>query len=155
MASNVERPIIMPLSNPTSRSEARPQDLANWTDGRALVATGSPFPPMKLADDTEVPVAQCNNVYVFPGVGLAVTAVRASRVTDTMLTVAAAAVADTAPIQHDPRGALLPPRTGLAETATAVAKAVARAAVADGVASELSDDEIDKAIETTRWVPGG
>jgi malate dehydrogenase (oxaloacetate-decarboxylating) len=109
---------------------------------------------MKLADGTEIPVAQCNNVYVFPGIGLAVTAVRASRVTDTILTVAAAAVAATAPIQSDPRGALLPPRTGLADTATAVAKAVARAAVADGVAPELSDDEIDKAIASTRWIPG-
>jgi malate dehydrogenase (oxaloacetate-decarboxylating) len=154
MASRVDRPIIMPLSNPTSRSEARPQDVADWTDGRALVATGSPFPPMQLADGTEIPVAQCNNVYVFPGIGLAVTAVRAGRVTDTMLTVAAAAVAETAPIQRDPRGALLPPRTDLADTATAVATAVARAAVTDGVARSLSEKEIDTAIETTRWVPG-
>jgi malate dehydrogenase (oxaloacetate-decarboxylating) len=154
MAKGAERPIIMPLSNPTSRSEARPQDLADWTDGKALVATGSPFPPMRMPDGTQVPVAQCNNVYVFPGIGLAVTAVRATRVTDPMLTVAAAAVAASAPIQDDPNGALLPERVRLADTAVAVARAVARAAVADGVAPRLGDDEIDRAIEATRWTPG-
>jgi malate dehydrogenase (oxaloacetate-decarboxylating) len=154
MAKGTERPIIMPLSNPTSRSEARPQDLADWTEGKALVATGSPFPPMRTSDGTPVPVAQCNNVYVFPGIGLAVTAVRATRVTDSMLTVAAAAVAASAPIHNDPSGALFPARTHLADTAVGVARAVARAAVADGVAAKLSDDEIDKAIQATRWLPG-
>jgi malate dehydrogenase (oxaloacetate-decarboxylating) len=91
MAAHVDRPIIMPLSNPTSRSEARPQDLADWTDGRALVATGSPFPPMKVGR-VDMPAAQCNNIYVFPGIGLAVTAVHAVRVTDAMLTAAATAI---------------------------------------------------------------
>ena len=85
----------MPLSNPTSRSEARPQDLADWTEGRALVATGSPFAPMQVGD-ASIPVAQCNNIYIFPGIGLAVTAVRATRVTDAMMTAAAAAVGDAA-----------------------------------------------------------
>ena len=85
----------MPLSNPTSRSEARPQDLADWTEGRALVAAGSPFPPMP--GDASIPVAQCNNIYIFPGVGLAVTAVRATRITDAMMTAAAAAVRETPP----------------------------------------------------------
>jgi malic enzyme len=88
IAAYAKRPIIMPLSNPTSRSEARPQDLADWTEGRALVAAGSPFPPMRLGD-AGIPVAQCNNIYIFPGVGLAVTAVQATRVTDAMMTAAA------------------------------------------------------------------
>jgi malate dehydrogenase (oxaloacetate-decarboxylating) len=153
MAEQVERPIIMPLSNPTSRSEARPQDLADWTQGRALVATGSPFPPMRIGGDRDMPVAQCNNVYIFPGIGLAVTAVHASRVTDSMMTVAAAAVAGAAPIHDDPRGALLPARNHLGDTATAVARAVARAAVEDGVAPKRTDEEIDQAISTTRWTP--
>ena len=98
VAAHVKRPIIMPLSNPTSRSEARPQDLADWTEGRALVAAGSPFPPMRVGD-ASVPVAQCNNIYIFPGVGLAVTAVRATRITDAMMTAAAAAVGRS---RHDP-----------------------------------------------------
>jgi malate dehydrogenase (oxaloacetate-decarboxylating) len=152
VAAHASRPIIMPLSNPTSLSEARPQDLADWTDGRALVATGSPFPPMRVGD-ASIPVAQCNNIYIFPGVGLAVTAVRATRVTDAMMTAAAAAVGDAATIRHDPHGTLLPDRAQLAGTATAVARAVAKAAVADAVAPALTDDQIDQAIDRTRWRP--
>jgi len=152
MAAHAPRPIIMPLSNPTSRSEARPQDLAEWTGGRALVATGSPFPPMTV-HGRHVPVAQCNNVYVFPGVGLGVVAVRATRVTDAMMTAAATAVCEQAPIHHDAAGMLLPERSKLVETATAVARAVARAAVAGGVAPQLSDEQIGEAIQRTRWVP--
>ena len=152
MAAHTRRPIIMPLSNPTSRSEARPQDLADWTEGRALVATGSPFPPMKVGD-ASIPVAQCNNVYVFPGMGLAVTAVRATRVTDAMMTAAAAAVSGQASIHRDHRGTILPDQAHLVDTATAVARAAARAAVADGVAPELSGTRIDEAIEQARWRP--
>ena len=152
MAAHVSRPIIMPLSNPTSRSEARPQDLADWTDGRALVATGSPFPTMKIGD-INVPAAQCNNIYVFPGIGLAVTAVHATRVTDAMMTAAATAIGAGATIHRDPHGTLLPDRADLADTATAVATAVARAAVTDGVASALSEDQIDHVIRRTRWLP--
>ncbi len=150
MAAAVARPIIMPLSNPTSRSEARPQDLADWTDGRALVAAGSPFPAMKVGDSS-VPVAQCNNVYVFPGLGLAVTAVRATRITDAMMTAAASAICGAATIHDDAHGMLLPDRADLAETATAVARAVGRAAVADGVAPPLSEAGIDDAVQRTRW----
>jgi malate dehydrogenase (oxaloacetate-decarboxylating) len=152
IAAHAKRPIIMPLSNPTSRSEARPQDLADWTEGRALVATGSPFAPMR-AGDARIPVAQCNNIYIFPGVGLAVTAVQATRVTDAMLTAAAAAVSDAATIRHDPHGTLLPDRGQLADTASAVASAVARAAVADAVAPALTDDQVDQAIQRARWLP--
>jgi malate dehydrogenase (oxaloacetate-decarboxylating) len=104
--------------------------------------------------DASIPVAQCNNIYIFPGVGLAVTAVRATRVTDAMMTAAAAAVSDAATIRHDPHGGtLLPERAQLAGTATAVARAVAKAAVADAVAPALTDDQIDQAIDRTRWLP--
>ncbi len=152
MAAHAKRPIIMPLSNPTSRSEARPQDLADWTEGRALVATGSPFAPMQVGG-ASIPVGQCNNIYIFPGVGLAVTAVRATRVTDAMITAAATAVGDAATIRRDPHGTLLPDHAQLPDTARVVASAVAKAAVADAVAPALTDDQIDQAIDRTRWLP--
>ncbi len=152
MARHVPRPIIMPLSNPTSRSEARPQELADWTEGRALVAAGSPFPPMNVGGSS-LPVTQCNNVCIFPGIGLGVTAVRATRVTDAMMTAAAAAVCGEASIHQDARGMLLPGGGQLVATATSVAREVARAAVAGGVAPPLSGAEIGAAIERTRWVP--
>ena len=152
MAAHAQRPIIMPLSNPTSCSEAHPQNLADWTDGRALVATGSPFPPMQIYG-RHVPVAQCNNVYAFPGIGLAVTAGRARRITDGMLTAAAHAIGAAAPIHSDPHAPLLPARRDLVRTADLVAQAVAEAAVAEGVAPELSPDEIARAIRRTRWTP--
>jgi malic enzyme len=99
------------------------------------------------------PRRQCNNIYIFPGVGQAVTAVRATRITDAMMTAAAAAVGDAATIRHDPHGTLLPDRAQLAGTATVVAGAVAKAAVADAVAPALTDDQIDQAIDRTRWLP--
>ena len=153
MAAHAGRPIIMPLSNPTSRSEARPQDLADWTDGRALVASGSPFPPMHVGERA-ITVAQCNNVYAFPGIGLAAIAVGAKRITDEMLTAAATAVGAAAPVHQDPDAPLLPARTALVQTATTVARSVAAAAVEGGVAPRLSAGEIDEAITRTRWAPG-
>ena len=152
MAAHVGRPIIMPLSNPTSRSEARPQDLADWTGGRALVAAGSPFPPMQVGPDA-IPVAQCNNIYIFPGIGLAVTAVKATRVTDGMITAAATALGDAATIHHDRHGTLLPDRADLPAAATTVARAVARAAMAEGVAPALPDDGLEGALAAARWIP--
>ena len=127
-------------------------NLADWTEGRALIATGSPFAPVQVGD-ASIPVAQCNNIYIFPGIGLAVTAVRATRITDAMMTAAAAAVGDAATIRHDPHGTLLPDRAQLADIATAVARAVAKAAVADAVAPALTDDQIGQAIHRTRWLP--
>jgi malate dehydrogenase (oxaloacetate-decarboxylating) len=152
MAEHTERPIIMPLSNPTSRTEARPQDLADWTKGAALIATGSPFEPVRIGQRRQE-VAQCNNVYVFPGLGLGITAARATRVTDAMFTAAATAVGADAPLRRDQYGALLPPQTQLVDVAIAVARAVALAAVADGVAPGQDARTIDEAIERTRWTP--
>ncbi|MGB6764448.1 NAD-dependent malic enzyme, partial [Mycobacterium sp.] len=107
LAAKTDRPIIFPLSNPTSRAEAHPAELDHWTDGRALIATGSPFAPL-LRNGVERAVAQCNNVYIFPAMGLAVTAAQATRVTDEMMRVAAATLGDASPALADPDQPLLP-----------------------------------------------
>ena len=148
-----DRPVIFPLSNPTSHAEADPADLTRWTDGRALIATGSPFPPLKL-DGREVPVAQANNVYIFPAVGLAVAACRARRVTDRMMVAAARAVGECA-VRAGSDGAtpLLPPLAGMRDAAREIALAVAEAAVEDGVAPEATEAELRDAISATQWTP--
>ncbi|MGA5140700.1 NAD-dependent malic enzyme [Streptomyces azureus] len=155
MGSTCERPVIFPLSNPTSHSEAEPADLTRWTDGRALIATGSPFPPLTV-DGHEVPVAQSNNVYVFPAMGLAVTASRATRVTDRMMVAAARSVADCAVrAAHGVDGPvpLLPPLNGMRESAREIALAAALAAVEDGVAPRATEAELREAIAKTQWTP--
>ncbi|MET7738096.1 NAD-dependent malic enzyme [Streptomyces sp. NPDC005402] len=153
MADSCDRPVILPLSNPTSNAEADPADLARWTDGRALIAAGSPFPPLKV-DGREVPVAQANNVYVFPAVGLAVTACRATRVTDRMMVAAARAVGECA-VQAGTDGAtpLLPPLASMRDAAREIALAVAQAAVEDGVAPEATEAELREAITKAQWTP--
>jgi malate dehydrogenase (oxaloacetate-decarboxylating) len=155
MASTCERPVVFPLSNPTSHSEADPADLTRWTDGRALIATGSPFPPLTV-DGREVPVAQSNNVYVFPAMGLAVTASRATRVTDHMLVAAARAVARCAVRAADGDDGpvpLLPPLTGMRESAREIALAAALAAVEDGVAPRATEEDLRKAVAEAQWTP--
>ncbi|MFF4780879.1 NAD-dependent malic enzyme [Streptomyces griseorubiginosus] len=153
MADSCDRPVILPLSNPTSNAEADPADLARWTDGRALIAAGSPFPPLKV-DGREVPVAQANNVYVFPAVGLAVTASRATRVTDRMMVAAARALGDCA-VRAGTDGAtpLLPPLASMRDAARDIALAVALTAVEDGVAPEADEEQLREAIATTQWTP--
>jgi malate dehydrogenase (oxaloacetate-decarboxylating) len=153
MAAKVDRPVVFPLSNPTANAEARPAELDTWTDGRALIATGSPFPPLARADGPDVPVAQCNNVYIFPAVGLAVTAAKATRVTDAMMRAAARALGDASPALRDRNAPLLPAWADVRAVADDIAFAVARRAVADGVAPEASDDELRDAIRATRWDP--
>jgi malate dehydrogenase (oxaloacetate-decarboxylating) len=132
MAAHVERPIILPLSNPTSRCEAHPADLIRWTDGRALVATGSPFPPVDH-DGRRYVVAQANNALVFPGLGLGVAVSRARRISDPMLAAAADAVAELSDAT-EPGSALLPPVDDLRLVSAAVGIAVARAAAVEGLA---------------------
>ncbi|HCQ3683399.1 TPA: NAD-dependent malic enzyme, partial [Escherichia coli] len=107
MYRHCSQPIVMPLSNPTSRAEARPEDILRWTDGNALIATGSPFEPVSHGGKL-YPVAQCNNVYVFPGVGLGVMVSRATRVTDNMMMAASRTLASCSPLVRDGRGPLLP-----------------------------------------------
>ncbi len=151
MAAHVERPIIMPMSNPTALSEAVPGDLLNWTDGRVLVATGSPFPPVTYAGEV-FEIAQANNALVFPGLGLGVIVSRASRLTDAMFLAAAHAVADQVDASK-PGAALLPRVTELRATSAAVAVAVARAAAADGVAGVTVDAGVESAVKAAMWEP--
>jgi malate dehydrogenase (oxaloacetate-decarboxylating) len=152
LAGKTERPIIFPLSNPTSRAEAHPAELDEWTDGRALIATGSPFAPLHR-DGVERPIAQCNNVYIFPAMGLAVTAAQATRVTDEMMRVAAATLGDASPALVDPNQPLLPAWTDVPDVAVSIAHAVAVQAVADGVAPERSADQLNERIAEVRWTP--
>jgi malate dehydrogenase (oxaloacetate-decarboxylating) len=152
LAGKTERPIIFPLSNPTSRAEARPSELNDWTDGRALIATGSPFPPVRR-NGVEQPIAQCNNVYIFPAMGLAVTAAQATRVTDEMMRVAAATLGDASPALDNPDMPLLPAWSDVPDVAMRIAHAVGVQAVADGVAPKRSDEELAERIAQVRWTP--
>jgi malate dehydrogenase (oxaloacetate-decarboxylating) len=152
MASAVARPIVFPLSNPTSRSEATPQDLTAWTEGRAVIGTGSPFPPV-VRDGRSFAVDQTNNAYIFPGIGLGVLAVRARRVTDRMFVAAAKVLADTSPAARDAHAPLLPPVAQLREVAFAVAKAVSREARAEGQCEPFDDEELDGLIARKMWSP--
>ncbi|WP_326569311.1 NAD-dependent malic enzyme [Amycolatopsis rhabdoformis] len=150
LAAKTDRPIIFPLSNPTSRAEAHPRELDEWTDGRALIATGSPFAPIER-DGKQHRVAQCNNVYIFPAIGLAVTAAGATRVTDDMMRVAAKTLGEASPALTDPDEPLLPAWDDVPEVATRIAIAVAEQAVKDGVAPE--NDHLAEMIRRARWTP--
>jgi malate dehydrogenase (oxaloacetate-decarboxylating) len=152
MAAAVERPVVFPLSNPTSRSEATPQELMAWTDGRAVIGTGSPFPPIQRNGRPFI-VDQTNNAYVFPGIGLGVLAVKARRVTDGMFVAAAKVLADMSPASGDPRANLLPPVAELRVVAVAVAGAVARQARAEGQCEPFADDALDGLIARKMWEP--
>jgi malate dehydrogenase (oxaloacetate-decarboxylating) len=152
MARKVERPIIFPLSNPTSKSEATAEDLIRWTDGRALVATGSPFAPVDYGR-RKIPIAQCNNVYIFPAIGLGVVASNARRVTDAMMLAAARALAQNSPALKNSSASLLPPLTDLRRVAAEIAVAVAAHAQKDGVAAQLSEDELLRQVAMTQWTP--
>lgn len=152
LAGKTERPIIFPLSNPTSRAEAHPAELDEWTDGRALIATGSPFAPLHR-NGVERPIAQCNNVYIFPAMGLAVTAAQATRVTDEMMRAAAATLGDASPALTDPDQPLLPAWSDVPDVAIRIAHAVGVQAVADGVAPKRSDEELTERITHVRWTP--
>jgi malate dehydrogenase (oxaloacetate-decarboxylating) len=152
MARHVERPIVFPLSNPTSRAEATPAQVIAWSEGRAIISTGSPFPPVSWGGQLR-PVDQTNNSYIFPGLGLGVLAANARRVTDTMFMAAAKALADLSPARHDTTARLLPPVTELRKVALAVADAVARQAQADGVAEPTAQDVLTQRIRALVWEP--
>ena len=152
MARKVDRPVIFPLSNPTSRSEAKAEDLIRWTDGRALVASGSPFAPVSYGG-RKIPIAQCNNIYIFPAMGLGVVASGARQVTEPMMLAAARALAGNSPALKNASGALLPPLTALREVATEIAVAVGTQAQKDGVAPKASEDELRQRVAKTQWTP--
>ena len=152
MAASCERPIIFPLSNPTANSEAIPSDLLSWTDGRALIATGSPFDPVVRAGVTHR-IGQGNNVFIFPGVGLGALVAGAREVTDGMFEVAANTLATQVAQQDLREGMLFPPVTALRETAAKVAIAVVREARDAGVGREIGNDEIGAAVAAAMWQP--
>jgi malate dehydrogenase (oxaloacetate-decarboxylating) len=151
MAKNAERPIIFPLSNPTSKSEAVPADLLKWTDGRALIGTGSPFEPVKFGD-REICIDQTNNSYIFPGLALGIVAAKARRVSDAMFMTAAQALAGLSPVEKDRNASLLPPLSDSRKLSRVIAAAVARQAMAEGL-SDLKDSEVEAAVDANVWNP--
>ncbi|KXX76801.1 NAD-dependent malic enzyme, mitochondrial [Madurella mycetomatis] len=162
MASNHDRPIILPLSNPTRLHEAAPADLLAWTEGKALVTTGSPFKPVKgpwgsNGEEVEIVVAECNNSVVFPGIGLGAVLSRAKLVTDKMLIAAVSGVAELSPALHDSTAPLLPGVDVVRRVSVRVARKVVQAAVAGGVATETGipqdEDELDEWIREQMWDP--
>jgi len=152
MARWVSRPMILPLSNPTAKSEAIPEDLLKWTGGRAIIATGSPFPPVTYGDSI-YPIAQCNNAYIFPALGLGLVAGRCRMVTDSMLLAAARALADHSPARQNPHAGLLPNLRDLRDVALEIALAVAMEGQQKGLAPKVSKDELRQRIREAHWVP--
>jgi malate dehydrogenase (oxaloacetate-decarboxylating) len=152
MAASVQRPVIFPLSNPTSRAEATPVDVMAWTECRAVIGTGSPFPPL-LKNGAYVRVDQTNNSYVFPGIGLAAIAVHARRISDGMLMAAAHALADTSPARLNPHANLLPPVSELRDVSLRVAQAVAMQARKDGLTEQMDAGDMYKKIRNKMWDP--
>src|ERR1700758_1940861 len=149
MARKVERPIIFPLSNPTSKSEASAEDLIRWTDGRALVASGSPFAPVNY-NGRKITIAQCNNVFIFPAMGLALVASGARRVTEPMLLAAARALGANSPALKDPSASLLPPLTDVRRVAAEIAVAVGIEAQREGLAPNISETELKRRVAATQ-----
>ncbi|MCX5746210.1 MAG: NAD-dependent malic enzyme [Proteobacteria bacterium] len=152
LAARVARPVIFPLSNPTSRAEAAPADLVAWSDGRALIGTGSPFPAV-IHDGRAVEIAQTNNSYIFPGVGLGVLAASARRVTEGMFMASARALATLSPASREPTAPLLPPVGELRTVAIVIARAVAKQAMREGVAEPIDDATLEAHIATQIWQP--
>ncbi|HEX4039511.1 MAG TPA: NAD-dependent malic enzyme [Acidobacteriaceae bacterium] len=151
MAKNAVRPVIFPLSNPTSKSEATPEDLLNWTDGKALIGTGSPFEPVKIGGRT-ICIDQTNNSYIFPGLGLGIVAARARRVSDAMIMTAARTLAGLSPVEKDRNASLLPAVSQSRALSRVIAEAVARQAIAEGL-SDLKDSGVQDAVAANVWEP--
>jgi malate dehydrogenase (oxaloacetate-decarboxylating) len=152
MARHIDRPVIFPLSNPTSQSEAVPADLLKWTDGRALVGTGSPFAPVEV-NGKVVRIAQVNNSYIFPGLALGILVSRSRRVTDRMFMAAAKTLASLSPARNDNTAALLPPMADSRKIGLVVGEAVARQAIADGVADGTGEESLKERLLAYVWEP--
>jgi malate dehydrogenase (oxaloacetate-decarboxylating) len=152
LAKHVQRPVIFPFSNPTSKSGAIPKDLIDWTGGRALIATGSPFPAVSYNGRT-IQIRQGNNVMIFPGVGLGVLVSQASEVTDSMFTVAAAALVDCIKQTDLDQGALYPQVSELRRISALIAEAVVREARDTGLGKAISDEQITSAVAEAMWTP--
>ncbi|MCH7823853.1 MAG: NAD-dependent malic enzyme [Acidobacteria bacterium] len=152
MAKHVERPVVFPLSNPTAMSEAHAADVVEWTEGRALIATGSPFDPVKY-DDRMIHVSQGNNVYIFPGVGLGALAARATKVTDSMFTAAAADLAEQVSPEDLEAGKLYPRLAEMRKITRSIGQAVARQVFEEGLAQADADTTIEDLIDELIWEP--
>jgi malate dehydrogenase (oxaloacetate-decarboxylating) len=152
MARYIQRPIIFPLSNPTDQSEATPQDILAWTEGRAVVGTGSPFPPLIRGGGT-FRIDQVNNAYVFPGIVLGVIAIKARHISEGMFLAAARAIAELSPARRHPNANLLPPLAESRAISLQVAIAVAEQAVREGLADRLATDDIATAVKSMMWEP--
>ncbi len=158
---NCERPVILPLSNPTDKAEALPEDIYKWTSGKALVATGSPFPPVEQ-DGKKIRIGQCNNVFIFPGVGLGTLASGAKEVLPSFFTAGAKAVAELVSQEDLDAGILMPRVEKLKEVSSVVALAVGLAAIRDGVSGPCAFSKfkhkndpkrLKTLIEKMRWEP--
>ncbi len=152
MARNTIRPVIFPLSNPTSRSEATPQDLLDWTEGRALIGTGSPFGPVNLGGK-KICIDQPNNSYIFPGLALGIIACKAKRVTDAMVMAAAKELARLVPTQTDKNASLLPSLSDSRQLSRSIARAVGRQAMQEGQSQVPDEDSLDRELEANVWEP--
>ncbi len=152
MAGKVERPIVCPLSNPTEKVEARPEDIIRWTDGRAVIGTGSPFAPIEHKGKS-YNIAQINNSYVFPGMGLGAIAVKARRVTDGMFIAVAKALAAMSPELKKQGAGLLPPISAMREISTVLAIALAKQARNEGLTEKLTDAQIEQLVKDKMWEP--
>jgi malate dehydrogenase (oxaloacetate-decarboxylating) len=152
MAKHAQRPVIFPLSNPTSRSEATPQNVMDWTEGRALVGTGSPFPPI-TSGKAKAPVAQTNNSYIFPGLALGIVASRARYVSDAMIKAAATELVRHLPTQQDKEAALLPPLSEARRLGRLIGAAVGRQAILDGEAQITNEDVLMRELDANIWDP--
>ncbi|MEX0588633.1 MAG: NAD-dependent malic enzyme [Cyanobium sp.] len=154
MARHCTNPVILPLSNPTSLAEARPADLLAWTEGRALVATGSPFEPVQSPEGLRV-IGQCNNCFLFPGLGFATVAVGLSAISDGMIDAGLEALAQWIPASHNSNAALMPALADAAAVGAAVAEAVAMAGVKEGLApAGVRADHVPALLNQARWSPG-
>ena len=149
---NTEHPIVLPLSNPTSRVEATPQEVINWSKGKAIIATGSPFPHATFEGQT-FEVSQCNNSYIFPGIGLGVLASRAKGISDNMLMAASQALADISVQYEKAPGAILPPIRVIREISEEIAYAVALQAVEDKLALPITIENLERRLKANFWLP--
>lgn len=152
MSKHNNQPIIFPLSNPTSCSEAHPSDLIKWTNGKGIIATGSPFEPVRYNNNT-YHIAQCNNVYIFPGVGLGVIATKAKKISDAVFIQAAKILAKHSPMIKSPYDPLFPPLKDLREVSREIGIAVAETVISEGNSSLKSIDSVEKLIDKTIWYP--
>ena len=152
LAAGTERPLVLPLSNPTSAAEATPLDVLRWTDGRAIVATGSPFDAVEV-EGRRHDVGQANNVFVFPGLGLGAIAAEASAITDRMFLLAARTLAGAVTAERLATGAIYPPVGDLRAVTRSIALEVAREAVRSGVAGISPEDDLEATIDGAMWWP--